>query len=61
MPHARPMECPACGHERIARRRQRLQADPLTLRVGTTEWACQLCDYTWSRPAAAPRPVWEPE
>lgn len=61
MPPARPLECPACGHERIARRPPRLQSEVRPPRTGITEWICQLCSYTWSRPGVPRHPVWEPE
>lgn len=61
MPPARPLECPACGHERIARRPQRLQSETRALRVEITEWICQLCDYTWSLPRAPRLPAGELE
>lgn len=62
MPQARPVECPACGHERVARLPPQVQSAAGRLRIGITEWMCQLCSYTWRRPRAAERlPVWEPE
>ncbi len=61
MTQPRPAECPACGHERIALRSQRLETEPLTLRAETTEWICQLCRYTWTRPGASRTAVREIE
>lgn len=62
MPPARPMECPACGHERVARRNPPHQAWTGRPRVSPAEWICQLCSYAWHYPRpVAPPPVAGPE
>lgn len=62
MPQASPLECPVCGHERIARRPPQLRTGSGQWRIGINEWMCQLCSYTWSRPRSPERePVWELE
>lgn len=50
MVHQRPLECPACGHERIARRPVTRRTETHVLRVKASEWWCQLCAYSWSYP-----------
>lgn len=55
MSYLRPPECPACGHERIARRPQPRRTETGALRVTIAEWTCQLCDYAWSYPIRARR------
>lgn len=44
----RPLECPACGHERIVRRSEELRAESGQIRVRVPVWECGLCDYRWS-------------
>jgi transcription elongation factor Elf1 len=46
----RPLECPECGHERLARRPVRRRSESGVLRPGISEWICQLCAYAWSHP-----------
>lgn len=46
----RPPECPACGHERIVGRPARRRTETGAVRLQTSEWTCQLCDYSWSHP-----------
>lgn len=57
MPNPRPLECPACGHDRV-------QAAPPTAasrpRAPGGRWVCGLCRYQWVVPGGvAPRPQWE--
>jgi transposase-like protein len=51
----RPLECPACGHERIARRGAPGRMATGSLRIETTQWSCQLCAYSWTHPLAPRR------
>lgn len=46
----RPLECPACGHERITRRNAPGRLVTGTLRMEISHWSCQLCAYSWSHP-----------
>ena len=55
MAFSRPLECPACGHERIIRRPGRKVNHPSAARSGGSEWSCQLCAYEWSHPIAPRR------
>jgi len=46
----RPLECPACGHERITRRPLRRRVEPVRLRTDHSDWCCELCAYAWKFP-----------
>jgi transposase-like protein len=52
MLQSRPLECPACGHERIARRPMRRRTETVSRSTGVVDWNCQLCGYWWSYPMA---------
>lgn len=54
MRYKRPLECPACGYERIANVKEEIRTETGTLRVRSNRWACRLCRYTWHT-AAPPR------
>lgn len=56
MAQTRPLECPACGYERI----QRLPEPGRSLeerRSGAARWTCRLCAYEWLVAAPAPAPT----
>lgn len=53
MRNRRPLECPACGHDRIVERRQELHTETGQLRVRLPRWVCGLCRYQWSMPTRA--------
>lgn len=56
MRYSKPLECPACGHDRIVQRRQDLQTETGQLRVKLPPWVCGLCRYQWGIPVRAARP-----
>lgn len=45
-----PVECPACGHERLRRHPRRLGASSRSQRP-EEQWSCSLCAYTWTLPS----------
>lgn len=51
----RPLECPACGHDRIVQRPHELYTETGQMRVRVTKWLCGLCSYQWNSPALAAR------
>jgi RNase P subunit RPR2 len=50
MATSRPLECPACGHERITRRPIRRRVESVGMRADYTDWSCELCAYAWKFP-----------
>jgi rubredoxin len=55
MPQTRPIECPACGYERIQRTHFRTTSDHG--REPTADlWKCRLCDYEWKIAISARAP-----
>ena len=56
----RPTECPACGHERIARRNpSQLVGSGGPSRRVPVEWSCQLCSYSWTPNPLPSEDHWE--
>ena len=56
MPERTPVECPACGHHRIARRTQPPR-EYGALHPREARWTCGLCGYVWTQPEPPRREV----
>jgi transposase-like protein len=60
MPQTRPIECPACGYERIQRSTSSPPSSEKPSERGE-RWACRLCAYEWSvRSRAVVKDDWVP-
>lgn len=55
MPKPQPLECPACGHDRILQRPRELFTATRRIRVQAANFCCGLCRYQWSVPARPTR------
>jgi hypothetical protein len=59
MLHRKPLECPACGHEHVARRTLRPRVEAGKVRPGGIQWTCRLCEYRWMASMAPTADDWE--